>query len=141
MLLPLKKTQTLIGSIISTISLLLLSSLQYTRRKYESQGISIKYHVVSSMGLHLLFFILLTTCYLILATSSAYAITDPTSTTNNKFGIHIISPTNDEVNAAVDLVNTTGGDWGYIILIIEDRDMKVDKFIISGGGSISNGII
>ncbi len=117
----LKNTQTLIGSFISTIS------NKHTRRKDESQLVSSKYYVESSMGIRILIFVFLATCYLLLTTST-YAITDPTSVSNNRFGIHIISATADEVDAAYDLVNTTGGDWGYITVVIEDKDMKVDKW-------------
>lgn len=124
----LKNTQTLIGSIISTMKDSLFAYFNNTRRKYENQGISIKYKVLTSKGIYLLISFLLTTCYLLLNTSPTYAIVDPSTTTNNRFGIHIISPTNDEINAAHELVNSTGGDWGYITVVIEDKDMKVDKW-------------
>ncbi len=57
-----------------------------------------------------------------------YAITDPLSVPNNKFGIHIISATPDEINPAATLVNSNGGDWGYVTLLIESKDRNHDKW-------------
>lgn len=57
-----------------------------------------------------------------------HAIVDPLSVPNNKFGIHIIKPTPDESSPAASLVNSSGGDWGYITVIIEDRDRNIDKW-------------
>ena len=57
-------------------------------------------------------------------TNTANAVEDPLIVTNNKFGIHIVD-TND-IESAASLVNTSGGDWGYVTLIIteEERDQK-----------------
>jgi len=60
--------------------------------------------------------------------AQALAITDPLSVPNNKFGIHIISPTHDESLPAAQLVNSSGGDWGYITVLIESEDRKTDKW-------------
>lgn len=43
---------------------------------------------------------------------------------NNKYGVHLISPNSEEVDAAANLVNSSGGDWGYITILIEDRDRE-----------------
>lgn len=59
---------------------------------------------------------------------NAYAIFDPLSSANNKFGIHIISPTPTEASLAASLVNSAGGDWGYVTLVIEERDRDVNKW-------------
>ena len=61
-------------------------------------------------------------------TDKAYATEDPLATPNNKFGIHIISPSSQEASDAASLVNTTGGDWGYITLVIESRDRDQKKW-------------
>lgn len=55
--------------------------------------------------------------------SVAYAIEDPRLLPNNKFGIHILFPT--ELSQAAKLVNSNGGDWGYVIIPIQatDRDL------------------
>lgn len=53
----------------------------------------------------------------------AFAIEDPLSKPNNKFGIHILFPA--EVDNAAKLVNSSGGDWGYVVIPIQagDRDL------------------
>jgi len=45
---------------------------------------------------------------------------------NNKFGIHI-SHREDLVRAA-ELVNSQGGDWGYITIVIQDNDKNQKKW-------------
>ena len=58
----------------------------------------------------------------------AQAIVDPLSVPNNKFGIHIISGTPDESSPSSSLVNSTGGDWGYITFLIESKDRNEGKW-------------
>lgn len=52
------------------------------------------------------------------------AIVNPLDTTNNKFGIHILDE--KDLNDAQNLVNSSGGDWGYVTLVIreDERDIK-----------------
>jgi len=71
-------------------------------------------------------FLLLFTLHFTLFTSPASAIVDPLSSPNNKFGIHIIGANADEASPAAALVNSSGGDWGYITVLIEskNRDQK-----------------
>lgn len=71
--------------------------------------------------------LLLLTSYQFLVTPT-FAITDPLSTPNNKFGIHIISPTPEEASSAADLVNSTNGDWGYVTILIERNDRNPQKW-------------
>lgn len=71
-------------------------------------------------------FLFLTLC--ILLPKPAFAIIDPLSTPNNKFGIHIITATPDEIQPAIDLVNSNGGDWGYITFLIESKDRDQSKW-------------
>lgn len=59
---------------------------------------------------------------------TAHAIYDPTSVPNNHFGIHLISPTPDESSPAADLVNSTGGDWGYVTIIIAQNERDSSKW-------------
>jgi hypothetical protein len=56
-------------------------------------------------------------------TTKAFAIEDPRLLPNNKFGIHILFPS--EIQNAAKLVNSSGGDWGYVIIPMQstDRDM------------------
>ena len=55
---------------------------------------------------------------------TSYAISNPLKTNNNYFGIHI-ADTSDLENAAK-LVNSSGGDWGYVTFVIrkDERDPK-----------------
>lgn len=45
---------------------------------------------------------------------------------NNKFGIHLAVPVEEDLEKAADLVNSSGGDWGYVTLVMEknDRDRR-----------------
>src|SRR3990167_5974371 len=54
---------------------------------------------------------------------SAQAIEDPLLKENNKFGIHIISES--DLLQAAELVNSNGGEWGYVTLVIreDERDL------------------
>lgn len=54
------------------------------------------------------------------------AIYDPLSVPNNKFGIHIIDE-NDLVQAA-HLLNSSGGDWGYITMVIPESERIISKW-------------
>jgi len=55
-----------------------------------------------------------------------YAIVNPLGVPNNKIGIHIIDE-NDLVDAAA-LTNSSGGDWGYVTIVLPDNERKVDKW-------------
>lgn len=56
-----------------------------------------------------------------------HAVTDPLNVPNNKFGMHIISGNNKEASETADLVNHLG-DWGYITVVIENKDKNIDKW-------------
>lgn len=65
---------------------------------------------------------------------NAHAIVDPLTIANNKFGIHILFTT--ELSEAARLVNSSGGDWGYVTIPIQggDRDLvKWQKFMDDAG--------
>ncbi len=47
---------------------------------------------------------------------------------NNKFGIHLATPQDEDLDRAKDLVNSNGGSWGYITLVIQENDRSVDKW-------------
>jgi len=51
------------------------------------------------------------------------AIYDPTDVTNNKFGIHIADTT--DLEDAAKLVNSTGGDWGYVTFVIQKGEKDI----------------
>lgn len=54
------------------------------------------------------------------------AIVDPLSVPNNKYGIHIVDE-NDLIDAAK-LVNSSGGDWGYVTMVVTDDDKNIDNW-------------
>lgn len=60
----------------------------------------------------------LAACYLIFA-PSVKATVDPLASANNKYGIHLISVSDEEIDGASKLVNSNGGDWGYVTILIE----------------------
>ncbi|MBI2597522.1 hypothetical protein HYW41_05190 [Candidatus Daviesbacteria bacterium] len=68
------------------------------------------------------------TVYSILYTPLAFAIVDPLSVPNNKYGIHIIQATPEESSPAAQLVNSSEGNWGYITVLIEGKDKNKDKW-------------
>lgn len=59
-------------------------------------------------------------------TSNVFAIEDPLRSPNNKIGIHILFPS--ELSDAAKLVNTNGGDWGYVTIPIQAGDKNLDKW-------------
>jgi len=63
--------------------------------------------------------------FLLLSISSVSAYS-PLSVSNNRFGIHIFSP--DEIFAAAKLVNSSGGDWGYVTIPIRSNDRDPEKW-------------
>ena len=75
--------------------------------------------------MRLLLFILIAFGFLTFFSSNVLAIYNPVARENNIFGIHILFPT--EVENAAKLVNSSGGDWGYVVIPIQykDRDLLV----------------
>ena len=65
-------------------------------------------------------------CSLFLLTNSCFAIENPLSLPNNKVGVHILFPS--EINLAANLVNSSGGDWGYVIIPIQTGDKNLEKW-------------
>ena len=60
-------------------------------------------------------------------TKVCYYIMRPTKTwANNKFGIHILEV--DEVEQASKLVNSSGGDWGYVTFVLREDDLNFQKW-------------
>lgn len=51
---------------------------------------------------------------------------DPLSTPNNKFGIHIVDE--NDLDDAASLVNSSGGSWGYVIMVITENDRNIAKW-------------
>ncbi|HET9946655.1 MAG TPA: hypothetical protein VFQ63_01190 [Patescibacteria group bacterium] len=70
--------------------------------------------------------IFLLSLLLLFSARSAFAIENPLSSTNNKFGIHILFPS--ELSDAAKLVNSNGGDWGYVTIPIQAGDKDRAKW-------------
>lgn len=47
---------------------------------------------------------------------------------NNKFGIHLALPSEEDLITAAQLVNSSGGDWGYVTLVIQENDRNREKW-------------
>jgi hypothetical protein len=47
---------------------------------------------------------------------------------NNKFGIHLAQPHLEDLKKAAELVNSNGGDWGYVTLVIQENDRNSQKW-------------
>lgn len=47
---------------------------------------------------------------------------------NNLFGIHLAVPHEEDLADAAALVNSNGGDWGYVTLVIQENDRDTGKW-------------
>jgi len=47
---------------------------------------------------------------------------------NNIYGIHLAQPQSQDIQAASDLVNSNGGEWGYATLVIQENDRNREKW-------------
>jgi hypothetical protein len=47
---------------------------------------------------------------------------------NNKFGIHLAQPHLEDLKKVAELVNSNGGDWGYVTLVIQENDRNSQKW-------------
>ena len=47
---------------------------------------------------------------------------------NNKFGIHLAVASEEDLQDAANLVNSSGGDWGWATLVIEEKDRQQEKW-------------
>lgn len=59
-------------------------------------------------------------------TPHASAIENPLEKPNNKFGIHILFST--EIDDAAKFVNSSGGQWGYVVVPIQAGDRNLEKW-------------
>ena len=69
---------------------------------------------------------LLVSFLFLLFTPSVRAIEDPTSVANNKYGIHIVDE--NDLNRARELVNSSGGDWGYVKVVIQESERSQGRW-------------
>lgn len=54
------------------------------------------------------------------------AIENPTAVDNNRFGIHILDE--NDLEDAARLVNSSGGDWGYITFVIREDERDLNRW-------------
>lgn len=47
---------------------------------------------------------------------------------NNIYGIHLAQPHPQDIQASADLVNSNGGKWGYVTLVIQENDRSLEKW-------------
>lgn len=74
--------------------------------------------------LNFLFLIIIVYSLSFFYSKQSLAIYNPLSVPNNKIGVHILFP--DELDKAKELINSNGGDWGYVTIPIQagDKDLK-----------------
>ena len=63
---------------------------------------------------------------LFITRSCVFAENFPTSVPNNKFGIHVIDE--NDLKYASPLVNSSGGDWGYVTIVITESERNHDRW-------------
>lgn len=71
-------------------------------------------------------FLSLLIAIILFPTTSAYAAENPLAVANNKIGIHVLS--GSEIDSAAKLVNSNGGDWGYVLIPIQAGDKDMAKW-------------
>ncbi len=47
---------------------------------------------------------------------------------NNIYGIHVATPSKEELENAAKLVNVNGGNWGYVTVVIQENDRNKQKW-------------
>ncbi len=57
---------------------------------------------------------------------TANATHDPQGFPNNKYGIHVIDTS--DIQEAAELVNSNGGEWGYVTIVITEEDRTINKW-------------
>ena len=65
--------------------------------------------------------VILTTAVILTTPVQTYAISDPLAVPNNKYGIHVIDE--NDLDSAAALVNSSSGDWGYVTIVITEKEM------------------
>lgn len=78
------------------------------------------------MSKKILVFVILFLFATFLKPNQTLAADNPLAFANNKMGIHILSDL--ELQQAAELVNSNGGDWGYVIIPIQASDKDLIKW-------------
>jgi len=77
--------------------------------------------MLKKIAVFFIFFVIL-----IFSVSPALAIVGPANTPNNKVGIHIFSE--KDLQDAANLVDSSGGDWGYVTIVITEGERDHDRW-------------
>ena len=56
------------------------------------------------------------------------AINEDASRPNNKFGIHIAKPHDEDIRKAAELVNGNGGAWGYVTVVMREDELNKSQW-------------
>ncbi|HLD11564.1 MAG TPA: hypothetical protein VJB91_01525 [Patescibacteria group bacterium] len=81
---------------------------------------------IRSVCCFLFFFILLQRPVYAVTSSGSYGTVSPLSYPNNKVGIHTVD--GSLIEKASDLVNSSGGDWGYVTVVIRKDQRDVNRW-------------
>lgn len=66
--------------------------------------------------------------FLFFSSCAQYTLALDASRPNNIHGIHLAQPSDDDLKNAAKLVNSSGGDWGYVTLVIQENDRDKGKW-------------
>lgn len=70
--------------------------------------------------------LIITISILLVSSEKSHGVYDPISVPNNKIGVHILFPS--EIQKARELINSNGGDWGYVTIPIQAGDKDIKKW-------------
>ncbi len=70
--------------------------------------------------------LILSITLILLSATPVSAVSNPLDSPNNFFGIHVIDE--NDLDLASQLVNSSGGDWGYITLVIREDNRHLDQW-------------
>lgn len=96
------------------------------RLRSSKQEQDIRTRAISQSRITIFFAIIILVFLLAIFQKPIFATVDPLSSQNNKFGIHILSV--DELEKGARLVNSNGGDWGYVTIPIQSTDRNLEKW-------------
>jgi len=74
------------------------------------------------------FFLFLFFIFSLFFPKQALAAFDRIDTVNNKFGVHLALPTEEDLESTAKLVNSNNGDWGYVTLVMGEKDLDLNKW-------------
>jgi hypothetical protein len=76
----------------------------------------------------LFFFLISLLSFLFLKPTLSSVVAADLNYLNNKIGIHLATPAYEDLEKAAKLINTNGGDWGYVTLVMQEDDLNKEKW-------------